>query len=286
MNEKIEPIKRSGFSLSNLISQLKSDMKFFSSAERKLVNVILDEPLKFTKLTLTEASRIANVSQGSIINFSKKYSGGGFPILKLKIAECLGKGENNDTFINGGVLSQTVDGVKKSYDLTSQVNSEKSIEIVADKISKAKKIEIYGIFRSAAVAMDFYFQLIELGVPATFVNDVLTCAISASTLDENSLVIAISSSGRTKDVIDAVKNAKEKGASVACITSNKNSPLAKISDYTLIATSINSSETEVRSSQLVITDAICTYLRNNMDYSDREKYIKVKEILRSHSIND
>ena len=184
------------------------------------------------------------------------------------------------------MLSQTVDGVKKSYDLTSQVNSEKSIEIVADKISKAKKVEIYGIFRSAAVAMDFYFQLIELGVPATFVNDVLTCAISASTLDENSLVIAISSSGRTKDVIDAVKNAKEKGASVACITSNKNSPLAKISDYTLIATSINSSETEVRSSQLVITDAICTYLRNNMDYSDREKYIKVKEILRSHSIKD
>lgn len=259
-------------------------MKFFSSAERKLVNIILDEPLKFTKLSLTEASRIANVSQGSIINFSKKYSGGGFPTLKLKIAECIGKSDDN--FSNGGILCQTVDGVKKSYDLTSQVNSEKTIQIVAEKISNAKKVEIYGIFRSAAVAMDFNFQLIELGVPATFVNDVLTCAISASTLDENSLVIAISSSGRTKDVIDAVKNAKENGASVACITSNKNSPLAKLSDYTLIAPSINSSETEVRSSQLVITDAICTYLRNNMDYRDREKYIKVKEIIRSHSIND
>ncbi|MBQ6998342.1 MAG: MurR/RpiR family transcriptional regulator [Clostridia bacterium] len=273
----------------NLINQIKSNIDFLTTAERKIAQIILDDPAKFSGYSMTELSLKADVSQGTIINFSKKFAGGGYPALKRLAAECCNSTKNQDDgtvrFTHSALIKTALD-CEESFGLTVDVNSEDTLHEVAAKIASAKKVEIYGIFRSAAVATDFYYQLIEIGIPASFVSDILTCAISASMLDEESLVIAVSSSGRTKDVIDAVKNAKANGVPVVCITSNKNSPLAKISDYVLVACSATRSETEIRASQLLLTDAICSLLRSDMDDDDRRKHLKLKEILNSHSVND
>ncbi len=273
----------------NLLNQIKSNIDFLTTAERKIAQIILDNPLEFSRYSMVELSQMADVSQGTIINFSKKFVGGGYPSLKHHVAECCDstKKQKDATmrFPNNALIKTAMD-CEESFELTVDVNGEDTLQKVAEKISNAKKVEIYGIFRSAAVATDFYYQLIEIGIPASFVSDILTCAISASMLDSESLVIAVSSSGRTKDVIDAVKNAKKNGVPVVCITSNKNSPLAKLSDYVLVACSANRSETEVRASQLLLTDAICSLLRADMDDADRRKYLELKEILNSHSVND
>ena len=157
-------------------------------------------------------------------------------------------------------------------------------------ILSAKKVEIYGVFRSAVVATDFYYQLLPLGIPASFVSDVLTCAVSASMLGDDSLVIAVSSSGQTQDVIDAVRLAKANGVPVVAITSNRGSPLAGISDKVLIAApsgnSLSASPAEIRMSQLALTDAICSYIRSKLDSDGNKTYFKMNEILSSHNVRD
>ena len=149
--------------------------------------------------------------------------------------------------------------------------------------------EIYGIYRSAALATDLYYQLLEIGVQASFVSDVLTCATSALMLGEKDLVIAISSSGQTKDVIDAVKIAKEKGVSVICLTGNRNSPLAKLSDVVLVAAasgnSVFSNAKEIRFSQLAVLDALCSFVAGKID-DEEKRYSIVNKILNSHSVKD
>lgn len=272
----------------NLLNQIKSNIDFLTTAERKIAQIILDNPAEFATYSMTELARIAKVSQGTIINFSKKFGGGGYPALKRLASECCvdSKQQYDGTMRFANALLRTTIDLQDSFELTVDVNLEETLQEVAMKIANAKKVEIYGIFRSAAVATDFYYQLIEIGIPASFVSDILTCAVSASMLDDESLVIAVSSSGRTKDVIDAVKNAKANGVPVVCITSNRNSPLAKLSDYVLVACSKNRSETEVRASQLLLTDAICSLLRSDMNDADRRKCLKLKEILNSHSVND
>ena len=184
----------------------------------------------------------------------------------------------------------TVDNVNEALSNTLATNEENTLMSVAELIMSAKKVEIYGIFRSAVVATDFYYQLLQLGIPATFVSDVLTCAVSASMLGEGSLVIAISSSGQTQDIINAVKLAKCNNVPVVCITAHKNSPLAKLSDEVLIAApsgnSLTSSETEIRTAQLTITDAICTFLQTKFDKTGEKNYFKMSEILNSHNVKD
>ena len=278
-----------------LLQRLRSSIEFMSSAEHKIARILLADPQKFTKYSLAELSRVSGASQGSIINFSKKYSGGGFPDLKIAVAKAISEqGEppfspnsRNDSL--SAILSHTANDIGIALKNTSVLNSEESLESALEMLLSAKKIEIYGIFRSAVVATDMYYQLIQLGLSANFVSDVLTCAMSASMLDSESLVVAISSSGQTKDVIDAVRLAKKNGAPILAITAHGESPLATLADVTLIAcpsgNSVSAHANEIRASQLALIDAIISSLRDKLEANDGI-YQKMSEILRSHNVKD
>jgi DNA-binding MurR/RpiR family transcriptional regulator len=113
-------------------------------------------------------------------------------------------------------------------------------------------------------------------------------AVSASLLNENCLLIALSSSGETKEIIDAVNLARENGAKSLCITSNKFSPLASICDSHLLSAgsgwSISERYNEVRMSQMLLCDTICSYIRSIIDESGSLHYYKMQKILSSSLI--
>lgn len=279
-----------------LLHELRSTVEFMSSAERRIARVILADPERFTKYTLGELAQISGVAQGSIINFSKKYGDGGFPDLKLAVARALTEeGERPFSAVEShdsmkAVLQKTSDGICAGLKNTVALNSAESLECACRMILEAKKVEIYGIFRSAVVATDMYYQLIQLGLSANFVSDVLTCAVSASLLDSESLVVAISSSGETRDVIDAVKLAKDNGARVVAITGHKDSPLAELADVVLLAcpggNAVSETSNQIRLSQLAIVDSLVSEIRNKTDSDSGDRYFKISKILGMHSVRD
>ena len=277
----------------NLLRRIKADWEFMSGVEGRIARLILSEPLDFTSLSLARAAEAANVSQGSVVNFATKYAGGGFPALKLAVAAACAERRAfsvAEEGTQGAVFRRTVENAEEALRNTLSLNTEETLMRVAERIRKAKKVEIYGVFRSAVVATDFYYQLLQLGVPANFVSDVLTCAVSASLLREDSLVIAISSSGQTKDIIDAVTLAKAGGVPVVAITAHGASPLARLSDEVLIAApcgnTVSASAVEIRLSQLAITDALCAHLCGKLDAEGKKDYFKMSEILNSHNVKD
>jgi DNA-binding MurR/RpiR family transcriptional regulator len=279
-----------------LLSELQVNLNYLSAVERRIAGAILEDPRKFITFSMSDLAEYVSVSHGSIINFANKFAGGGFPKLKLQIAADLREYEQQPfssvTNADGvqDVLDKTIRGTNQAFHHTLKLNSEATLRSVVSLILNARKVEIYGVFRSAVVATDFYYQLLQLGVPASFVSDVLTCAISASMLSDDSLVIAVSSSGKTKDVIDAVKAAKANGVPVVCITSNNTSPLAELSDHVLVSApsgiSVSGRATEIRLSQLLLTDAICAYIRSTIDADGKNSYFALQEILNSHNVND
>lgn len=279
-----------------LLSEISSALKFLSPVECRIAHVILKDPKGFISLSMSRLSELADVSHGSIINFSKKFSGGGFPALKLKIAEGLSDYNDLSLYSIGKSdsiskeLKNNIDGFLASFNNTANINDESTLIKVTELILSAKKVELFGIFRSAVVASNFHFELLQLGIPASFITDTLTGAIAASMLDKDCLAIAISGSGKTKEVIDSVKCAKERGVPIVSITSNKNSPLALLSDQVLIAasggkTTIND-PLRVQLSQMLLTDTICSYLRSKIDAESKERYLELRKILTSHNVED
>lgn len=280
-----------------ILHELRANLKHLSPTEGKIAHVILDDPKAFISYSMTELSKLAGVSQGSIINFANKFAGGGFPVLKLHVAASLSEYQKH-SFVSAAeegdsvkdVLQKTTESILDALHNTEAVNDDTSLQHAAELLLRAKKVEIYGVYRSAVVATDFYYQLLTLGIPAVFVSDVLTAAVSASLLDAESLVVAVSASGKTKDVLDAVKIAKSRGVPVLSITNHKTSPLAALSDEVLVASASENTlmglASEIRLSQLALTDALCAYLRTRIDEQREQQYFELREIISSHSVND
>ena len=82
----------------------------------------------------------------------------------------------------------------------------------------------------------------------------------------------------------------ENGVNVICMTADKNSPLAKMSETVLVAAAsdiaISERMSEIRMSQLFIIDALCSYIRSIIYENGKDKYYKLLDIINSHSIND
>lgn len=280
---------------SNILSELKGSLEFFTKTERIIANFLLDNPDKFTRLSIAQLSKILSVSQGSINNFSKKYCGKGFSELKLLVASCSIDKEPPFSDIDKSssmksVMSQRINESLSALKGTFEINSEANLALASEFILNAKRIEIYGVYQSGITARDLCYQLIQLGIPASYVTDTLMGAVAASMLSSDSLVIAFSNSGQTKEIVDAVEIAKNCNAKSLCITSNKRSPLASLCDCTLFTTNsgstISDRYNEVRLSQMIIVDTLCSHIRSVIDESGKKHYFKLEKILNSHSIKN
>ena len=280
----------------NIFAEIKAEYKYLSRIEKSIADLILNEPKQFVTYSMAQVSQLAGVSQGSINNFAKKFSDGGFSALKLKTATCLSAHDEvpfsvvdkNDSVM--AALELKTEETVSAFRNTLEINDERTLKNVVDKILNAKKIDIYGVFTSGIVAKEFGYQLIQLGIPANFVEDTLMCAVSATMLDADCLVIAVSSTGRTKEIIDAVEIARKNDVPIISVTGNKFSPLAKISDEVLVSppsgASVSGSAAEIRMSQLLLLDAISSVLRSVIDVGGKEHYYKLKDVISSHSVRD
>ena len=282
--------------MKNIFTQLKVEYVGLSRVEKRLTDLILADPRRFITLSMAELSMAAGVSQGSINNFSKKFSDGGFAALKLRVAECVAEYEEQPFAVvdsEKGVLAAMelkIRETEAAFANTLEINDEAVLCRAAERIMAAEKVELYGVFQSAIVAKDLCYGLIQLGIPAAFVEDTLMSAVSASMLNEKSLVIAISATGQTKEIIDTVALAKRNGTPVVCLTAERSSALARMADEVLLASAsgitISDRTDEIRMTQLLLADTLCSYIRSVIDAKGEKHYYKLRDIIGSHSIKD
>ncbi|RNI14085.1 6-phospho-3-hexuloisomerase [Methanohalophilus sp. RSK] len=103
-----------------------------------------------------------------------------------------------------------------------------SIKKTIDYIMDAGSIFIMGAGRSGLVGKAFAMRLMHLGFTSYVVGESTTPSVH-----KNDVIIAISGSGETRSVSDLGRIAKDIGATLITVTSNKDSTLGHISDATL-----------------------------------------------------
>lgn len=98
------------------------------------------------------------------------------------------------------------------------------------RLKKIKRVELLGCGTSYHAAMlgNYYFEeLAEINAETEFADEF---DARQPVIDPETLIIAISQSGETTDVLKAAGIAKDKGAFLVSITNGQQSSLAKISD--------------------------------------------------------
>ncbi len=277
----------------NVLVKIKKELLSMSEVEKRIATYILDNPQKTVNLTMRVLANDTGVSEGSIINFANRMGFDGYTKLKINIAQGL-SGHNSMIFDNVGqgdtpkdAMKKMIDNAISSFQSTYEINESREFADAVSLILNAKKrIELYGVASSSMVAQDAAYRLMKIGIPAVAVTDALICPVSAAMLDEDCLAIAISYTGRTADIVKAIKIAKKQKAKTLCVTSYAESPLSSLCDLSLIVASkeaeIENEATAARLTQLLLLDSICAFISFQRRDFTLEKRFLIGDLMDDH----
>lgn len=110
----------------------------------------------------------------------------------------------------------------------SRIKEEEALAL-AEELKKAKRIFVYGEGRSGLIGKAFAMRLMHGGFRVYVVGETITPGIG-----KDDLLVAISGSGSTSMIYHFAFKAKEQGAKVFLVTTNRESKIAAISNNVLV----------------------------------------------------
>ena len=244
-------------------------------AEKQIADWIEQNPGKIISMSIVELAEQCKCSEATIVRFSKRLGLSGYQELKISLAS-----EGGSSYVSTNIkdddsaydiYTKVCNDIYMSLEKTKKSLKPESMALAAEKICKAKKIVIFGLGNSASVAIDASHKFLRAGLSAVAYTDNHMQVIAASHLTDGDIAIAISHSGSSRDIVEALKIAKDHGAATIAITNSGKSPILKQADIVLSTTAdetrYNILALNSRIVQLAIIDSLYFYVVNNQSES-------------------
>ncbi|MDF2519939.1 MAG: transcriptional regulator [Clostridia bacterium] len=224
----------------NPLIKLRTLYQSLRVSEQKVADYIDIHPEEVIYLSISALADKCGVSEASVIRLCKVLGYDGYQELKINMARSLVAPvkyiheeieEDDDT---DKIIQKVMVADMKAIEDTLKILDRKEVERAVNAISKARKLEFYGLGGSAPVAFDAQHKFLRHGIPCIAYNDSHMQIMSASMLGKGDVVVGISHSGSTKDIVDSLNIAAKAGAETICITSSEKSPVTKASSVKLI----------------------------------------------------
>ncbi|MET8290046.1 MurR/RpiR family transcriptional regulator [Streptomyces sp. NPDC048448] len=254
---------------------IRTELPRLTGSLRKVGELILEDPAAATHCSAAELGRRTGTSQATVTRFCRAVGLDSYQHLLIALAQERGRGEVSDwgTAEIGSDISpdddlERVVAVVGSADLRAVQQTIDRIDLdalerAAQAVARARRIDVYGVGGSGAVALETEVRLFRIGCAVRGWNEVHAAATSAALLTPADVAIGISHSGSTRETIEPFELAKERGATTVAITADPRSPLARAADVRLISasseTSFRTGSIGARHSVLVLID--CLYVR-------------------------
>lgn len=218
----------------NILLHLRQGLPGYSPTLQKLGDFILTDPQKVLYLTITELARETDTSEASVTRLCRHLGCKGYTEFKMALA--LDVQHNQPAAVaSGDSIDMLVEETVQALRDTGKFINREVLQNAVEALHQAKTIQIYGVAASAITGEYLHYRLLRLGKPAQLFGDMHRAAMNASTLREGDLVIAISASGSTKDVMHVVKVAKKQNARVLMLSNTLRSPMGSLADMLLVA---------------------------------------------------
>ncbi|WP_300379503.1 MurR/RpiR family transcriptional regulator [Clostridium sp.] len=250
------------------IAMIESCYPSLSKSERKVADYILTERGNIIYETLLEISKKINVGEATILRFVKKVGFSGFQDLKLQIAK-------DDEPVNESYHENYIDSIASNMTNTI-INTKKVLDVEQlnigiDLIEKSNKLFFYGVGASGLAANEAQSRFVRMGKTGIAITDNHFQMMYSYLCGEGDVIIALSLSGYTKDIIDSLKIAKKQNAKIISITNYALSPVAQLADCLLLTAGkenlLDGGSLISKISQLYIIDLLCTgYALLNKEY--------------------
>jgi len=208
-----------------------------SKSEKWIALSVLNNPSKVINQSITSLASDAGVSLPTVNRFCKKLGFEGYPAFKIQIAqEITNTNELLDRFNvdkdTPEVVKRVMADIQSTIVNVGQNLNPKAIDKATDFLAAAQSITFFGLGGSGPVALDAQHKFFRFGIPVVAHTDYINQRMIASMMKEGDLLVLISFTGRTTEIVETAKVAKKNGVKTIALTS-ENSPLAKLSDVVL-----------------------------------------------------
>jgi DNA-binding MurR/RpiR family transcriptional regulator len=259
---------------SSVLIRVRGAMPSLRPAEQRVGEAVLADPAAISESSITAVARQCMTSETTVLRFCRAIGLGGYPELRIALARAAQREETDQNArppVNGtiGENDSVADVVAKiSYaDSRAVEETGAALDVAAltaaiEAVRAAGRIDFYGIGASGLVAHDLHQKLHRLGLISFSWADPHLALTSAAVLEVGDVAIGISHTGTTIDTIDALRVARQHGATTIAVTNFAKSPITEEADLVLTTaareTTFRSGAMASRIAQLALIDCLFT----------------------------
>lgn len=231
----------------NLLLRIQEYMSTFSKSHKKIAAFILEQPDKAAYMTAAKLGSTVGISESTVVRFATELGFDGYPsmqrnlqeVIKSKLTSVERMSVSSERLDSNNVLKSVLQFDMEKIKQTIDEIDENEFNTIVDKIANAEKIYLLGVRSSSSLAgfLGFYFNLMFDNVRLVQTTSVIEMFEQILNINEKDVMIGISFPRYSTRTTNAMNYAKSRGADTIAITDNKESPIAQISDNTLIARS-------------------------------------------------
>lgn len=268
---------------------LRSVYQDLTKSEQRIASYIMENAARIMEQTIPELAGNTKSSEITISRFCKKLGFSGLQALKIALAAELSNAgdmefreigdKDTDEQVAAKVFQNIMDGLQDTLKILDFQQVAKAVQV----LQGARRVAVYGYGNSATVCQDIETRFMRFGMVIQAYADMSQQLTSASLLTKEDVVIAVSHTGATIKLLEAVRVAKRAGASVIVITSYAQSNLAKLGDVVLtgMGREVHYSSESVASRliHMAITDVLYTAMARSNPESYHDNIAKMRSVI-------
>ncbi|GAA4891060.1 MurR/RpiR family transcriptional regulator [Streptomonospora salina] len=254
------------------VLRIRSLLPSLAPAEQRVAQRIVDGPEHVAASSITQLAKDCGTSEATVIRFCRTIDFTGYRELRLALATEAGQARGagtgtrdvagdidpDDTLVT--VVEKIAATDARAVEDTAAQLDTGVLQTVVDRMAAARRVDIYGVGASAFVAADLQQKLHRIGVTSFAWSDTHVMITSAALLGEGDVALAVSHTGSTIDTINALAEARRRGATAVAVTNFPRSPISEASDHILTTaareTTFRSGATASRLAQLTVIDCL------------------------------
>jgi RpiR family transcriptional regulator, carbohydrate utilization regulator len=220
--------------------RLKGVFSSLKSAEHRAANYLVGQPDRIPDCNVADVASRAGCSQATVVRLARKLGYKGFPELRADFRQ-LEPGPLYEEFPLSagldarGIACRIFEASIVALKDTLQLLDLEAYERALAALLRAERVAFIGIGNAAVVAHDAYLKFVRVGVTCFHSADPdLQLVFACTQLRKNDVLLAISYSGASKPLLNAIKQARESGVVVILITNFPQAPLTRWADIVLL----------------------------------------------------
>ena len=200
-----------------ILPEIESRLDQLRRSERKVAELVLQQPDQVIHMRIVDLAAAAEVSEPTVVRFCRAIGCEGFGNFKVALAKNALPASSGPFLLNE--LDTARDYTYKVFDSTLETLAQvrdaldlDAIEVAVDALANARRVEFYGFGASSPVTVDAQHKFFRLQIASAAHSDPHIQAMAAMSLTPDDVVVAISQSGRSTALLDALALVREAGA--------------------------------------------------------------------------